>query len=131
MKTTPQHRKHGLTLVEVILAAAILGIGLTVLLTAASRCLAVMKQAKNYQAALWTLNMGEVEYPMIATNELEDLVVDGHEFDNGFIYSREVDEEDEDEDGLHEVRTRVTWKGRGSEMVEEVVQYVYREPEDV
>ncbi len=132
MHTTKQHAKHGLTLVEVILAAAILGIGLTVLLTAASRCLAVMKQAKRYQTALWTLNMGEVEYPVVATNELEDLNVDGHEFDNGFTFYREVEEDDGDEedDGLHIVRTRVTWKGRGTEMAEEVVHYVYREPED-
>lgn len=130
MQATKQYGRSGLTLVEVILATAILGIGLTVLLTAASRCLAVMKQAKDYQTALWTLNMGEVEYPVLATNDLEDLIVDAHEFDNGFTFSREVDEEDEDEDGLHEVRTKVMWKGRGREMVEEVVQLVYRDPED-
>ena len=41
-------RRRGLTLIEVMLALAILGVGLSVLISTASKCLAVIRQSKNY-----------------------------------------------------------------------------------
>lgn len=121
--------KKGLTLIEVILAVAILGTALTVLLTGAARCLAVMKTAKHYQTAQWALGMGEVEYPLEVEEDIEDLVVEGETYLDKFSFSREV-EDDDDEDGLYVVRTRITWARRGGEGYEEVLRYFYYPEEE-
>jgi len=114
----------GFTLVEVLLAVVILSVGLTALLTGAARCIAVMKTAKSYQDAIWTLNKGEAEHPLtVVTNDIKSLEVSNEEYPNGFSYSREV-EDDEDEDGLYVVRARATWSEKGRESKEEVVSYV-------
>lgn len=111
----------GLTLIEVLLSVAILVVGFSVLLTAASRCLAVMKSAKNYQAAHAVLDRGDLEHPLFLTNRVEDLAVNAKEYD-GLTYSRVV-EDDEDKDELYLVRTRVSWGDGGQ--YEEVLSYVY------
>ena len=128
----PNYGKSGMTLVEVLLAAALLGVGLSVLLTAASRSLAVMKIARNYQKAQWTFNMGELDYPLVAiTNEVKELAVSSERYENGFVYEREVeDEAGGEEDDLHVVRARVTWSSRNREATEEVVRYVYFKDEE-
>ena len=123
--------KKGMTLIEVLLAVAILGFGFVVLLTAATRCLAVVKAARGYQEAQWALGFGEAEHPLILKDEIEDLNVDTVKYENGLTFSRSVDEkpdegDDMKNDHLYVVRTRVTWGGRGDqESVEEVVRYVY------
>lgn len=111
------------TLIEVILAVLILSVGVTVLLTAASRCLAVFKIAKLRQNAIWVLDLAELEYPLIATNNVKRLEVDETEYGDGFVFSRVI-EDDEDEDGLYLVRQTVKWKERGGYSSEEVVRYV-------
>jgi prepilin-type N-terminal cleavage/methylation domain-containing protein len=116
--------RKGFSLIEVLIAATILGVGLTMLLTAASRCLAVMKISRNYQKAQWALNLGLLEHPLIETDDVSDWEVSAVDYD-GFTFSREVEEEDvETEDGLFIVRSRVVWSDRGSETKEEVEQYV-------
>jgi len=121
-------RLRGLTLVEVLLAVALLSVGLTALLTAASRCLAVIKIAKNYQVAQWTLGQGELDYPLIVTNDVMSLAVDPVEYPNGFTFSRDIEPKDEDTEegqlGLYIVRTRVSWSARGRDSYEETVRYV-------
>ena len=115
--------KRGLTLIEVILATAIMAMGLSVLLVASSRCLAVMKAAKNYQSAQWVMSIAECEYPIDATNDVKKLEIDPKEYLKGFTYSRTV-EDDEDKDGLYVVRCRVTWTERNKDAFEEAVRYV-------
>ena len=125
--------RRGLTLIEVLMAVLILSIGLTVLLTGASRCLAVMRVAKSYQQVQWTLGMGEIEFPFIVEEEIEELNVDPVEYDNGFSFSREVEEEPEEEelqDDLYVVWTYVTWMDRGSERRESFARYFYYEEEE-
>ena len=114
--------KQGFTLVEVLLATVILSVSLVVLLTGASRCLAVMKAGKNYQMAQWVLGQGEVDSPLMATNDVKSMAYE-HEYDNGFKYVRTI-EDDDDKDGLYLVRTVVTWTGRAEGPREEVVRYV-------
>ena len=127
---TESWMKSGFTLVEALLSALILGAAIVVLLAGASRCLAVMKAAKNYQTAVWVAGLGEAEHPFVATNDLEFLKVDRETLENGFSYERTV-EEDEDEDGLYVVRTRVTWPGRGGRiMQEETARYVWVEKKE-
>lgn len=126
-------RRQGLTLIEVLIAAAILGVGLTALLTASSRCLAVMRAAKRYQDAQWALGMGELEHPVLMPKDRGDDMdpvplweVSPTTYDNGMVYSREVEEPDEDEkDGLYLLRSRVAWTESGHAGYEEVVRYVF------
>lgn len=122
-------RASGLTLIEMLLAITILGGSLVALLTAASRCLSVMKRARVYQEAQWTLGRGEVDFPLAEIEEIEDIEVADEHYENGYIFSREV-EEDEDEDGLHIVRTRVRSEHDRREAIEEVVQYLLIPPEE-
>ena len=118
--------KKAFTLVEVLLATAILSVSLVALLTGAARCLSVMQQAKSYQTAQWTLGLGEVDHPLEATNDVKSLAVDEVRYPNGCAYSRTV-EDDEDEDGLYLVRITVTWPDKGSVAREEVVRYVFQQ----
>ncbi len=115
-------RRTGMTLVEVALAVTILAVGLTVLLTGASRCLAVMKASHRYQNAMWAMEKGMVEHPLFVTNDVKSLEVDGEEYGE-YTFWRRV-EDDEDEDGLYVTRTGVTWRDGDREMIEEVIQYV-------
>ena len=126
MRGTPKGnrsgRAGGFTLIEVLLASSILAFGLAVLLTGASKCLGTMRMAKNFQKAQTVLGLGELEHPLAATNDVKLLEVSPKEYD-GFFFSREV-EDDDDEDGLFVVRTKVTWSEARREAAEEVVQYV-------
>lgn len=119
-----------MTLIEVLLAAVLLGISLTVILMGISSCLSVMRAAKRFQEAQWVLGLGELAYPIKATADvMEDVPVsaDSGLFE-GYSFEREV-EEDEDEDGLFVVRTRVFWGSGGPGAAEEVVHLVFEEKE--
>jgi prepilin-type N-terminal cleavage/methylation domain-containing protein len=124
-----KYGENGFTLIEVFLAVSLMSIGLVVMLTAVSRCLAVMKSAKNYQTAQWTLNKGDLDYPIVATNDVKSLVVSPVEYPGGFIFSREVDDDD-DKDLLYVMRTKVSWSDHSREMSEEVVRYVLELPKE-
>lgn len=123
-----KRRDSGFTLIEVLLAALIMGFGLSVLLVGSSRCLRAMKSAQQYQTSQWVMSVGDAEHPFLATNDVESLNVPATTMENGFVYQRSV-EDDEDEDDLYVVRTRVTWAERDSNGWDEVVQYVYRPQE--
>ncbi len=127
---SPSSSRSGFSLIEVVIAAGILGVSLAVLLTAASRCLLVLSMATHYQEAQLVRSQVEVEYPLIVTNELEDIEVPLMTLDNGMTFERVVEEDDEDEDNLYVVTTRIGWTARGAERFDEVVQYVYHEDED-
>ena len=116
----------GLTLIEVLIAIAILGAGLAVMMTGASRCLAVMKVARNFQTVQWTLGLALAEHPLFPTNTLKDIEVSPQDY-KGMIFERTVDEKKDtkNDDGLYVVRTSVGWKDRGRTWHEEMVQYVY------
>lgn len=119
-------KKRGMTLIEVVLAAFILSVGLGGLLLAASRSVAVLRAARMFEEARWTLSLGELEHPPVITEDtdIRDLEAGPVEYDNGYTFVREV-EEGFGEDGLHIMRTRVSWGDRGRERFEEVVQYVF------
>ena len=117
-------RGRGFTLVEAVLALAIMTISAVALLAAASRCLAVARVARNYQTAVSVLNIGEMEHPLIATNEVFENVVEPVTYENGFVFSRTV-EAREDEEDMFVVRTRVSWSARGKDAFEEVATYLY------
>ena len=128
------HDSSGLTLVEVLIALAILSVSAAVLMTATSRCLSVVKVAKNYYEARRILELGDLEHPVLvlkkADNKVEDkdkvmnLTVGPIEYPNGFVFSRSG-ERCPDEEDLLVVRTRVAWAVRGKSAFEEVTSYLY------
>lgn len=123
--------RGGMTLVEVLLAIAILGSSLVALLVACSRCLAVMKVAQMYQGAQWTMGAAEVDHPIYETNDVKSLVVESEEYPGGYEYSRVLDDEPFDEKhNLYLMRIRVKWKDRGSDTMEEVVRCFYQPEEE-
>ena len=126
-------RRNGMTLVEVLLAIAILGLALVVMLTAITRCLAVLRISDNFHKAMWALSMGEAEYPLLLERDGEptDLEVPRVRYD-GIYYARTVEDPDVDapdaEQRLLLISTTLEWESRGTSQRIIVPQYfLYRE----
>ena len=127
--------RAGFTLIEVLLTALILGIGLTVLLASLSTCLRTMRLARDYDHVQWVLGLGELKYPeplgTSADVKTDYTVEPDTELFEGFTFERVVDEKDEaelDKDKLFVVRTRILW-GEGDDDTrpsEELVRYVWQ-----
>ena len=116
----------GMTLIEVLIAAAILGVGITALVSAAARCLAVMRVAKVYQSAQWALNLGEMEHPSLPQQDDKEWEVSSERYDGGMTYTREIEEPDDElKDGLYIIRSKVTWAEKAHHGSEEVVRYLF------
>ena len=119
--------RAGLTLVEVLLAVVILGIGITVLVETASRCLAVVRRARDYETTRHLLARVEVEKPLQLEEEIEEGTENG-DFKGGpseYKWEREIKIIGEEEDGLFEIRTRVFREGTRPASSEEVVTWLY------
>jgi hypothetical protein len=121
-----------MTLVEILMALAILTISAGVLMTATSRCLAVVSTAKNYYEARRILEIGELDYPLLVVqkkNEKElkalNLKVGPIEYPPlNFTYQR-TSERDAEKEDLVVVKSRVTWSAKGRQAFEEVTAYLY------
>jgi hypothetical protein len=130
---TPAARRkgrEGMTLLEVMLAVVVLTTGLIALVTAASRCIAVAGQAKNYELARRMMGQVEVESPLWLKDEIEAGSESGTFTDGpkGWSWTRDIEnlgEDDETQEGLFKVRTRVLWGGRGGTQFEEEEQYLF------
>ena len=119
----------GLTLIEVMLAVVILGIGSGTLMLATARCLSVVSKARHYSTAQRLIQQVDAENPL-TRGEIRDETISG-DFDNGYHWEREIlESDDENREGLYTVRTRVSWSTRGKERFEEVVTWHYIEPEE-
>jgi len=124
-------RRAGLTLIEVMLALVILGTGMVALVTAAGRCISVARQAKNYESARELLARIEVEKPMQLEENVEDIAANGT-FEapfQGFRWTRTVEQEGLEEEGLWRIETEVQWSEDKSSRKERVVTLLYW-PED-
>lgn len=119
-----KRRKIGMTLIEVLIAVAIAGAGLAVLMTGVARCITVMKKALFYQKAQWAMGLGEVEYPLVYSNDISELEVAPMEFENGFTYSRYLDDA-EDEGFLRVLTMKTIADGKDIKAGEEVQRYVF------
>jgi len=122
-------RRSGVTLVEVLLAVFILGICLVGIMQGLSACIAVFHASTFVKEASNVLARGDAEHPLIVENDpVEDLAVpaDSSLLD-GWTYEREC-LEDEDEDGLFLVRTRVV-QGHGGEGNERVFERLVWAPD--
>ncbi|HRZ10854.1 MAG TPA: prepilin-type N-terminal cleavage/methylation domain-containing protein [Kiritimatiellia bacterium] len=120
-------RRAGLTLIEVMLAIAILGLGLVALITTISRCLGVVRQARNFQTARHLLARAELENALQLEEQIEEGAEEGG-FDGApseYRWSRTVERFGREEDGLFTVTWRVTWSEKGRASSEEVVTRLY------
>ena len=131
----PAPARAGLTLIEVLLAFALLGGGLAVLIAATAQGLGLVRQTRQYQTARLLLDAVAIDHPLGDVRELVNQVEEGS-FDppyDSFRWSRVVLSEDEDDAKdptyLYQVRTRVRWSDRGRESGEELVTCVFM-PED-
>jgi prepilin-type N-terminal cleavage/methylation domain-containing protein len=125
-----KREKQGLTLIEVVLAAAILSMCLAGMLVCLSRCMAVMRASKRYHEAVKVLGMGDVKHTPRLDKSIEEIEVAGDsDIVEGYTYSRLLEEEetpfDPEEDHIYMIRTRVTWEDSNYERYHEVVQYLY------
>ncbi|MDF7807395.1 prepilin-type N-terminal cleavage/methylation domain-containing protein [Pontiellaceae bacterium B12219] len=118
--------KKGLTLVEVLLALVILSVGVSSMMMAMSRCLSVVRTARNLDVARGLIQRIDLEFP-IETVDMAELTESGT-FDDaeGYTWFREIMVVDEEErPGLFLVTLRVQWSERGRNSFEEVTMYKY------
>jgi len=118
--------KAGMTLIEVLIALIILSVGVSSLMVAMTRCLAVVRTARNRDVARSLLRQVDVENPIDRKTIEETLETGDFEDNAGFTWSREILMVDEEErPGLFLVTTRIQWSERGRDAFEEVVGYKY------
>ncbi len=125
MKKKPTS-KTGMTLIEVLIALIILSVGVSSMMVAMSRCLAVVRTARNRDVARSLLRQVDIENP-IDRKTIEETTETG-DFENAeaFDWSREILMVDEEErPGLFLVTTRIQWSERGKDAFEEIVSYKY------
>jgi prepilin-type N-terminal cleavage/methylation domain-containing protein len=122
-----KNSRQGLTLLEVVLALAILGLGVAALATATSRCLALVALSKTYHQARYALELAELRFPLVEQeDELVNKEVSDTEILPGFQFTRTAEVPEDYEDiGLLILHNRVSWEGRGSNTYEETVRYYY------
>ncbi len=123
-----RHSKAGLTLIEVMLAVAILGFGIAGMIMAAARCIGVARQARNYQQAREALAQVDAEEPLALVEDMDEAN------DSGtltaplekFRWERVVELIGLEDDYLYQVTTTVSWSEEDWKGSESVVTYVYR-----
>ena len=133
--------RKGFTLLEVLLAAIILGVGLAGILVSISQSQRMMLSATDLETAQEVMDLGEMAYPLeqvkdeedldvreTRVSELWDIITDERMSDeqeekfHGYTWEREaLNKTDKEEDikrlgNLYTVRITVTWgeRGRGS-----------------
>ncbi|MEN7973420.1 MAG: prepilin-type N-terminal cleavage/methylation domain-containing protein [Verrucomicrobiota bacterium] len=118
--------KKGMTLIEVLIALIILSIGVSSMMLAMSRCLAVVRTARNRETARGLIQRVDIENP-IEDADLGELSESGDFEDvEGYTWSREIIMIDEEErPGLFLATTRIQWSEQGRDAFEEITAYKY------
>ena len=132
---TARPRQSGMTLLEVMIAVVILGSSIAALVSATSRALAIVRQARNYEQARRMLGLVDVENPLWLKDEITPGTESGR-FESappGWSWERTFEEIQTSSEsaldegaGLYLLRTRVYWtQSGGSRSMEETVQHLY------
>ena len=118
--------KKGMTLIEVLIALVILSVGVSSMMLAMSRCLAVVRTARNREVARGLIQRVDIENP-IESVDMEEFSESGDFEDiEGYTWFREILMVDEEErPGLFLVTTRIQWSEKGREAFEEITIYKY------
>ncbi|WP_136065536.1 type IV pilus modification PilV family protein [Pontiella sulfatireligans] len=125
MKRTSPSRK-GLTLIEVLVAMLILSIGVTSMMVAMTRCLAVVRTARNREVARGLIRRVDIEHPIESVDMAELSESGDFEDVDGYVWMRDILMVDEEErPGLFFVTTRIQWSERGRDAFEEITTYKY------
>ena len=118
--------KKGLTLIEVLLAMVILTIGVSALMVAMSRCLGVVRTARNRETARSLIRLVDIDYPIERVDMAELSESGDFEGREGYTWFRDIEMVDEEErPGLFLITIRVQWAERGQNAFEEVSMYKY------
>lgn len=149
--------KKGFTLLEVLLATIILGLGLAGILLSMSQAQDFMKTMPDFMTAQEVMDMGEMAYPLSEVTDESDIDVQECSVDDlwriiagdrgprlthgqrdkyhGFTWERERVEKNPNEDDLkrlgylHKVRITVRWGGlRREDRHEESYITLWRDP---
>lgn len=130
--------RRGFTLLEVLAAVIILGLGATVLLASMSQANALLHSSTEFQTALEVMDLGEMAYPLADVKDVDDLDVretkatelwrqisdderltrEQEEKYHGYTWEREcLNKHDKQDDidrigGLYTVRVTVRWGDR-------------------
>jgi len=121
-----------MTLVEVVLALAILAMGLTALIAAAARGLSIARKARNIDDAHQLFGVLEIEEPLYLEEDIRDAAGSGM-FDapySQYRWSREIEAVGEEKDGLWMVTTTIGWQENDHARDETIVTYVYKPQEE-
>jgi len=118
--------KTGMTLIEVLIALIILSVGVSSMMVAMSRCLSVVRTARNLNVSRNLLRRVDIENP-IDRKTIEETTESGDFEDvEGYTWEREILMVDEEErPGLFLVTTRIVWSERGRDAFEEITTYKY------
>lgn len=118
--------KRGMTLVEVLIAMVILSIGVSSMMVAMARCLAVVRTARSREVARSLIRQLDIEFPIDKTTIEESVESGDFEDTEGYRWTREVEMVDEEErPGLFYVITRIEWAESGRDASEEIIVYKY------
>lgn len=127
----PRPRRHqvrgasGMTLLEVLLAVAILGICLAGIMRGIGACMDVYRSSAFVQRAIGALARAEADWPLtVQSDPEEDLAVDHADLGDGWSFSRTC-EPDEDEDALYVLRSEVSLGHGGPGAQFEVIRLMY------
>ena len=128
--------RSGMTLVEVLLAAMLLGLGMMTIFTSLTRCLRLIQASRDIQKMQLAFDRGNLAHPMAdiqSEDDIEKLLVEdddlGDDLEN-YVFTRTFDEKEkpEDENGFNDhlftVRTTVSW-GEGEDAREEIVELLW------
>ena len=128
--------RSGMTLVEVLLAAMLLGLGMMTIFTSLSRCLRLIQASRDVQKMQLAFDRGNLAHPMAdiqSEDDIEKLLVEDNDLGEGlenYVFKRTFDEKEKPEndtdfnDHLFTVRTSVSW-GEGEDAREEIVELIW------
>ena len=120
--------RRGMTLIEVILALAILGMGLVALMATTAQGLNAGRRSKRYEISRELLGRVELEDPVQLEEDIEDAEGDG-DFEGAeyreYRWNRTVEIVGLEEDALYMITTSVTWPDGPSNRAETIVTYVH------
>jgi len=118
--------RSGMTLIEVLIALIILSVGVSSMMVAMSRCLAVVRTARNRDVSRSLLRQVDIENPIDRKTIEESSESGDFEDHEAYTWYREVIMVDEEErPGLFLVTTRIQWSERGKDAFEEIVAFKY------
>ncbi len=125
-----RHSRAGLTLVEVLMAIAVLGIGLSILVSSAGQALGVVKRSRHFETARHLFDIVELENPILEIETMVDQTESGgfEAPNDAYTWTRTVEPMfnfEEEETGFYVIRTRILWSDRGQQSYEEMVTGVF------